>query len=41
MLDGKGTIVSVFLADMLNTIIRETIEVSHLNMSKQVQEKFT
>ena len=36
MLDGKGTVVSVFLADMLNTIVRETVEVYHLDMSKQV-----
>ena len=36
MMDGKGTVVSVFLADMLNTIIREIVQVFHVNMSKQV-----
>jgi hypothetical protein len=36
MLDGKGTVVSVFLADMLNTVIREIIEVNHLNMTEPV-----
>ena len=36
MMDGKGTVVSVFLADMLNTMIREIVQVFHVNMSKQV-----